>query len=134
MLKRLIVCSSILAALMPASAALADNVELSPAERAANQKAYARQKALGLADQPRGRGAKKAQKQPEQAGVQGCEEAARKAQTTATGATVLSSVIGLVPFGGSASGFAGAAAGIGASAAGEMARQKSAASMQEDCR
>ncbi|MET2825454.1 hypothetical protein [Mesorhizobium shangrilense] len=138
MLKRLFACALIFATIIPTSAAMADDVEMSEAQRAANKKAYARQKALGLADAPRGRGAQKAQKQQARKGQQvpgngqKCAEAARNAEATATGTAVLSSVIGLIPFGGSASGIAGAAAGAGAAVVGEAARQKSARAMQ-DC-
>jgi hypothetical protein len=139
MLKRLSICAFIFATVIPTFAAMADDVEMSAAERAANKKAYARQKALGLADQPRGRGAQKAQKQQARNGKQvqrngqKCAEATKNAEATATGTAVLSSVIGLVPFGGSASGIAGAAAGAGAAVVGEVARQKSAGAMQQEC-
>jgi len=143
MLKRLFVCAFIFAAITPTYVAMADDVEMSAAERAANKKAYEKAKAQGLADIPRGgRGVQKPRKsqkqearkgQPVQRNDQKCAQAMKKAQATATGTAILSSVIGLVPFGGSASGIAGAAAGVGASAAGEIARQKSAAAMQEEC-
>ena len=144
MLKRLFMCAFIFATVIPTVAAMADDVEMSAAERAANKKEYARQKALGLADQPRGRGAQKAQKQQVQkqqarkgqqvpGDGQKCAEATKNAQAAATGTAILSSVIGLVPFGGSASGIAGAAAGAGAAVVGEAARQKSARAMEQDC-
>ncbi|WP_421916995.1 hypothetical protein [Mesorhizobium sp.] len=139
MLKRLFICAFIFATIVPTSATMADDVEMSAAQRAANKKEYARQKALGLADQPRGRGAQKAQKQQARSGKQvqrngqKCAEATKNAQATATGTAVLSSVIGLVPFGGSASGIAGAAAGAGAAVVGEAARQKSARAMEQEC-
>lgn len=139
MLKRLFACALIFATVIPTSATMADDVEMSAAERAANKKAYARQKALGLADAPRGRGAQKPQKQQARNGQQvqrngqKCAEATKNAQATATGTAVLSSVIGLIPFGGSASGIAGAATGAGAAVVGEVARQKSAAAVQQEC-
>lgn len=139
MLKRLFVCAFIFTTVIPTFAAMADDVEMSAAERAANKKEYARQKALGLADAPRGRGAQKPGKQQARNGKQvqrngqKCAEATKNAEATATGTAVLSSVIGLVPFGGSASGIAGAAAGAGAAVVGEVARQKSSATMQQEC-
>ncbi len=139
MLKRLFICAFIFATVIPTFAAMADDVEMSAAERAANKKAYARQKALGLADQPRARGAQKPRKQQARNGKQmqrngqKCAEATKNAEATATGTAVLSSVIGLVPFGGSASGIAGAAAGAGAAVVGEVARQKSSATVQQEC-
>ncbi len=144
MLKRFIIYATVLAITLPASIALADDVGLSAAERAANIKAYNKRTAQGQAETPRGsRGAPRQSQQGQlrhepqgqtaQRNGRGCEEAARNAQATATGTAVLSSVIGLVPFGGYASGIAGAAAGVGASAVGEVARQKSAATMQQEC-
>ena len=140
MLKRLIVCSSVLTMVIPITATMADNVDMSAEQRAANIKAYNERKAKGLVDTPRGgRGAQKQQKpqgrnvQQTQRDGQRCDEAARNAQATATGTAVLSSVIGLLPFGGSASGVANIAANVGASAAGEIARQQSATKMQEEC-
>lgn len=143
MLKNFMIYGAVLAISFSTSNAIADNVELSPAQRAANIKEYNKRKAQGIIETPRGgRGASK-KLQPERVGSpqrqtagqsrQKCEEAAHNAQATATGTALLSSVIGLIPFGGSASGIAGAAANVGASAAGEIARQKSTAAMQKEC-
>lgn len=139
-----IIYAATVAIALSASVAMADNVDLSPAQRAANVKEYNKRKAQGIVETPRGgRGASKksqqehvggtAQRQASGQSRQKCDEAAQNAQATATGTAVLSSVIGLIPFGGSASGIAGAAASVGASAAGEIARQKSAAAMQKEC-
>lgn len=143
MFKRFMACASIIAFIASTPVAMADNVDMPAAERAANAKEYAKRKAQGLpVDEPRGRGsAKKTQKgkkqQPEQQAAQSasqrCQEAVNNAQKMAVGTSVLSAVVGFVPFGGAASGIAGAAAGVGASAVGEIARQKSAAAMQENC-
>lgn len=141
MLKRLIACACVLAVIAHVPAAMADDVGLSAAERAANQRAYAKRQAQGVAETPRGGRGTARSSQDQQARKQQatqrnghkCQEAARNAQATATGTAVLSSVIGLVPFGGSASGIAGAATSMGAAAAGEIARQKSAATMQQEC-
>lgn len=142
MLKRIIACASIFAVLASTPVAIADNVDMPAAERAANAKEYAKRKAQGLpVDEPRGRGAaKKTQKgkkqQPEQQAAQNaqrCQEAVKSAQNTAVATSVLSAVVGFVPFGGAASGVAGAAAGVGASAVGEIARQKASAAVQGNC-
>ncbi len=143
MITRFIACASMFAVVMSASAALADDVGLSAAERAKNIKAYEARKAQGLAtDTPRGgRGAgqlpQRAQKQnPQQQAMERakrCQDAVNDAQNTAVGTSVLSSAVGFLPFGGAASGVASAAAGVGASAAGEIARQKAAASVQGNC-
>jgi hypothetical protein len=138
-LTRLIACACVLAVIAQVPAAMADDVGLSAAERAANQKAYAKRQAQGLAETPRGGRGTARSSQDQQARKQQaaqrhkCQEATRNAQATETGTAVLSSVIGLVPFGGSASGIASAATSMGAAAAGEMARQKSAAAMQQEC-
>ncbi|WP_199084403.1 hypothetical protein [Bosea sp. ASV33] len=142
--KNSIIYAAAIAMALSTSTAMADKVDLSPAQRAANIKEYNKRKAQGIVDTPLGgRGASKkalhehvggtAQRQASGQSRQKCEEAAQNAQATATGTAVLSSVIGLIPFGGSASGFAVAAANVGASAAGEIARQNSTAAMQKEC-
>lgn len=135
MLKRIIACASIFAVLASTPVAMADDVDMPAAERAANAKAYAKRKAQGLpVDEPRGRGV--AHQQPRQKTAQNaqrCQEAVNNAQNTAVATSVLSSVVGFLPFGGAASGVAGAAAGVGASAVGEIARQKAAAAVQGNC-
>ncbi|MGL5167985.1 MAG: hypothetical protein ACRC9K_19035 [Afipia sp.] len=143
MTTRFIACASALAVIMSTSAALADDVGLSAAERAKNIKAYEARKAQGLAtDTPRGgrsagQQSQRAQKQnPQQQAMERakrCQDAVNDAQNTAVGTSVLSSAVGFLPFGGAASGVASAAAGVGASAAGEIARQKAAASVQGNC-
>jgi len=139
MLRRFMTCTLGLSLLAAASGSMADNVEMSPAERAAKVKAYEARKAQGLTpDAPRGRGADKqrAQKQAQQQAqerAQRCQDAINDAQKTAVGASVLTSAVGFLPFAGAASGIANAAAGVGASAAGEIARQKAAAAVQGNC-
>ncbi|MEZ0168350.1 hypothetical protein [Microvirga sp. TS319] len=144
MQKNLLVIATTIAISLGSLSAFADNVDLSPEQRAANIKEYNERKAQGIVEVPRGgRGASKKpllergtgtpQRQTAGPSRQKCEEAARNAQATATGTAVLSGVIGLIPFGGSASGIAGAAANVGASAAGEIVRQSSAAAMQKEC-
>ncbi|MDH7796019.1 MULTISPECIES: hypothetical protein [unclassified Beijerinckia] len=139
MLKYLIVCASMFAITASPSMAVADDVGLSAAERAANIKAYAKRKAQGLEEPSRG-SRRAAQQQPRQQqqqtaqrNGQRCEEAMRNAQATATGTAVFSGIVGLIPFGGSAAGIASAATGMGAAAAGAIARQNSAAAMQQNC-
>lgn len=142
--KNSLIYAATIAMTLSASTAMADNVDLSPAQRAANIKEYNKRKAQGIVETPRGgRGASQksqqehvggtAQRQASGQNRQKCEEAAQNAQATATGTAILSSVIGLIPFGGSASGIAGAAVNAGASTAGEIARQNSTAAMQKEC-
>jgi hypothetical protein len=59
-----------------------------------------------------------------------CQDAVNDAQNTAVGTSVLSSAVGLLPFGSAAS---SVAANVGATAAGEIARQKAAAAVQGNC-
>ena len=144
MQKKLLAVATTIAISVGNLSAFADNVEMSPAQRAANIKEYNKRKAQGAVEVPRGgrgaskthqpeRGSSTPQRQTAGQSKQRCEDAARNAQTTATGTAILSGVIGFIPFGGSASGIAGAAANVGASAAGEIARQNSAAKMQREC-
>lgn len=144
MITRFIACASVFAVIMSASAALADDVDMSAEQRAKNIKAYEARKAQGLVDTPRGgRGAgqqpqraQKPQQQSQQQAMQRakrCQDAINDAQNTAVGTSVLSSAVGFLPFGGVGSGIANAAAGVGANAAGEIARQKAAASVQGNC-
>ena len=143
MVARFIAFALTLLLLTPGSllSVMADDVGLSPAERAANIKAYEARKAQGLADTPRGgrsAGQQRTQQQQQQQRAQQqaaerarrCAEAMNNAQGTAVGTSVLSSAVGFLPFGGAAS---SAAANIGATAAGELARQKAAADVQGQC-
>lgn len=145
MVLRFVTCALLFVFVGSSSVALADDVALSAAERAKNIKAYQARKAQGLeTDSARGgRGAagqqpQRAQQQPraqqpqraQQEAMQRakrCQEAMNDAQNTAMGASVASSVVGFIPFGGAASSVVGAAAGVGSMAAGEVARQKMAA-------
>lgn len=110
--------------------ALADDVGLSAAERAANIKAYNARKAQGsVEDSSRGRrGAAGPQRQAMDR-ARRCHESVAGAQESAdnlsAGAMALYQASAFIPFGGSvASSVAGAAAGAGAMIAGEAARQK----------
>lgn len=144
MFTRFIALALTLLLLLPGSvlSALADDVGLSAAQRAANIKAYNARKAQGQADVPRGgRGAAasrgKATGPQRQAldRARRCHESVARAQESANnlaaGSMALSHVASFIPFGGSvASSVVGAAAGAGATMAGEAARQKLASAAQ----
>lgn len=151
MILRFIAFALTLLLLTPGSvlSVMADDVGLSAAERAKNIKAHEARKAQGqTTDTSRGgRGMKQhsmgqqppraqKQQQQEQQAMQRakrCQDAINDAQNTAVGTSVLSSAVGFLPFGGTASGVASAAAGMGATVGGEIARQKAAAAVQGNC-
>lgn len=78
------------------------------------------------------RAVQRATQQQQQAAerAQRCADAVSNAQGAEVGTSVLSSAVGLLPFGSAAS---SVAANVGTAAAGELVRQKAAAAVQGNC-